>query len=111
MQPFDECPIPTDSADLALHTFKNPLFSLDMYPGCAPIDDQEVTQYTVTTVPRNLTWSYTMTGAQVTKALVVGSLPSNLVADPGAGKVYIVDTAGDQILRLNLLDDTLIIFR
>ena len=109
-QPFAECPIPTDSPGLTLHTFKNPLFSLNLYPGCAPVDEGQ-TLFTATTVPRNLTWSYTMTGAQVTKALVVGSLPGQLVSDPGAGKIYIVDPAGDQILRLNVIDDSLIIFR
>ncbi|MCA9521539.1 MAG: hypothetical protein KC609_11225 [Myxococcales bacterium] len=104
------CPIDPASTQVDRYEFSNAVFRFTILPGCEPTDETE-TEFRLAETPRGTTWTYAVTGAMTAKALIIGTLPRRLIVDPGGAYVYAVDPAGDQVVRLSVIDDTILIYR
>ncbi|GEM_PF-6265581 len=93
------CSMSTETPGLVLNTFSNPVFSLDLFPGCK-LSQEGVPE--VVTASRGTVWSFSVTSGFIASVIQVGYLPLDLELVVETLRLYILDMAGRTVKGIDL---------
>ena len=95
------CPITDKNAEfLQLSTFANPVFSMNIFPGCEETEDGAVE---LVESQRDTIWRFAVVSGVAVRRIVVGRLAVDQVLMPAQGILYVLDLA-ERGLKSILLD-------
>ena len=99
---LEVCPITEVVNGVEANTFRNPIFSVDIFPPCALSEEGEVS---ILETSREARWSFTVASGFDLRDLLPGGLPMDLRFLPGPDQLYLIDPATRSIKAIEPFDE------